>query len=148
MATLISSGQKTQLENVFVNVHDTFSRQITIYTVKKEIFVATNQTYNALYSRIKDATGSTKTVTSATVNARVQYITKQYIEEEYALRAQTNLPISEGQLRLKLDEAGYTAFKFANRIEVDGTVWKIVTDASRIGLFSPKFYLLFLERAN
>ena len=36
----------------------------------------------------------------------------------------------------------------ANRIEVDGTVWKITTDASRIGLFSPKFYLLFLERAN
>ena len=148
MASLIGSGQKTQLENVFVDVHDTFSRTITIYTVKKEIFVATNQTYNALYSRIKDATTEKKTVTSTTVKARVQYMTKQYIEEEYALRAQTNLPISEGQLRIKLDEAGYTSFKFANRIEIDGIVWKIKTDASRIGLFSPKFYMLFLENAS
>ncbi len=148
MASLISSGQKNQLENVFVDVHDTFSRTITIYTVKKKIFVATNQTYNALYSRIKDSTTEKKEVTSTTVQARVQYMTKQYIEEEYALRAQTNLPISEGQLRIKLDEAGYTSFKFANRIEIDGVVWKIKTDASRIGLFSPKFYMLFLERAT
>ena len=148
MASLISSGQKNQLENVFVDVHDTFSRTITIYTVKKKIFVATNQTYNALYSRIKDSTTEKKEITSTTVQARVQYMTKQYIEEEYALRAQTNLPISEGQLRIKLDEAGYTSFKFANRIEIDGVVWKIKTDASRIGLFSPKFYMLFLERAT
>ena len=148
MASLISSGQKNQLENVFVDVHDTFSRTITIYTVKKKIFVATNQTYNALYSRIKDSTTEKKEVTSTTVQARVQYMTKQYIEEEYALRAQTNLPISEGQLRIKLDEAGYTSFKFANRIKIDGVVWKIKTDASRIGLFSPKFYMLFLERAT
>lgn len=148
MGSLISSGQKNQLENVFTHVHDTFSRTITIYTVKKKIFVATNETYNALYSRIKDATTEKKEVTSNTVQARVQYMTKQYIEEEYGFRAQTNLPISEGQLRIKLDETGYTSFKFANRIEIDGIVWKIKTDASRIGLFSPKFYMLFLERSN
>lgn len=148
MASLISSGQKNQLEDVFTHVHDTFSRAITIYTVKKKIFVATNQTYNALYSRIKDSTTEKKEVTSATVQARVQYITKQYVEEEYGLRAQTNLPISAGQLRIKLDETGYTSFKFANRIEIDGTVWSIKTDASRIGLFTPQFYTLFLERSN
>lgn len=148
MSSLLNNNQKNQLEDVFTHVHDTFARDITIYTVKKQIFVATNQTYNALYSRIKDATTEKKEVTSTTVQARVQYISKQYIESEYGLRAQTNLPISAGELRIKLDETGYTSFKFANRIEIDGTVWSIKTDASRIGLFSPKFYTLFLERAN
>jgi hypothetical protein len=148
MADFFTSGQKASLEGVFVNVHDTFARNITIYKKKKAIFVATNQTYNALYSKIKDAVTTTEQVTKTVVSARVQYMSKQYIEEEYAFRAQTNLPISEGQLRLKLDETGYAAFKFANRIEIDGSVWKIKTDASRVGLFTPQFYMLFLERAD
>ncbi len=50
MADFFTSGQKASLEGVFVNVHDTFARNITIYKKKKAIFVATNQTYNALYS--------------------------------------------------------------------------------------------------
>jgi len=148
MADFFTSGQKQQLEDVFKDVHDTFSRPITIYKKKKEIFVATNQTYNALYKRIKDSTTTKEVVTSTTVQARIQYLNKQYIEEEYAFRAQTALPISEGQLRIKLDETGYNTFKFAKRIEIDGLVWAIKTDASRIGLFTPHFYMLFLERSG
>ena len=148
MADFFTSGQKQQLEDVFVNIHDTFGRPITIYKQKKTIFVATNQTYNALYKRIKDSTTTKDVVTATTVQARVQYLNKQYIEEEYAFRAQTNLPISEGQLRIKLDEAGYALFKFAKTIEIDGNVWAIKTDASRIGLFTPHFYMLFLERSG
>jgi len=148
MADLFTSGQKAQLEAVFTDIHDTFSREISIYKKKKSIFVATNQTYNALYSRIKDPVKTTEVVTSLNVQARIMYMDRQYIAEEYAFRAQTNLPISEGQLRIKLDPAGYEAFKFANRIEIDGFVWKIKTDASAIGLFSPHFYMLYLERAD
>ena len=112
MADLFSGAQKNQLEKVFEDMHDTFARDITIYKVKKDIFVATNQTYNALYSRIKDATSSKKTVSSTTVSARVQYLSKQYVSEEAGFKAPTNLPISEGQLRIKLNESGYTSFKF------------------------------------
>jgi hypothetical protein len=148
MADFFTPGQKAQLEAVFTDIHDTFSRSITIYKKKKEIFVATNQTYNALYSRVKDQTKTVEKVTSLEVNARIMYMDKQYIAEEYALRAQTNLPISEGELRIKLDPAGYEAFKFANRIEIDGFVWRIKTDASAIGLFSPHFYMIYLERAD
>ena len=107
MADFFTSGQKASLESVFVNVHDTFARNITIYKKKKAIFVATNQTYNALYAKIQDAVTTTEQVTKTVVSARVQYMSKQYIEEEYAFRAQTNLPISEGQLRIKLNETGY-----------------------------------------
>ena len=51
-----------------------------------------------------------------------------------------------GELRLKLDEVAYKAFKFATKIEIDGIVWRIVTDASRAGLFGPQYYVLYLER--
>lgn len=148
MADFFSGAQKQQLENVFVNMHDTFARDITIYKKKKDIFVATNQTYNALYARIKDETSAKKTVTSTTIKARVQYLSKQFLSEEAGFRAQTNLPISEGQLRIKLNEEGYTSFKFANRIEIDGVVWKMNTDASRVGLFSAEYYVIYLERAG
>jgi hypothetical protein len=148
MADFFSSEQKAQLEAVFTNIHDTFARDISIYKKKKSIYVATNQTYNALYARIKDQAKTIEEVTTTTVKARIQYMDRQYIAEEYALRAQTNLPISEGQLRIKLDPAGYEAFTFANRIEIDGFVWKIKTDEAAIGLFSPHFYMLYLERAE
>ena len=51
-----------------------------------------------------------------------------------------------GELRLKLDATAYADLKFATKIEIDGVIWRIVTDASRAGLFTPQYYVLYLER--
>ena len=54
MASLIPDSDKDAIGNVFDDIHDTFSRDIVVFQRENEIFVATNGTYNALYSRIKN----------------------------------------------------------------------------------------------
>ena len=60
--------------------------------------------------------------------------------------AQVNVQWGIGELRLKLTQQAYSDFIFATKIEIDGVVWRIVTDASRAGLFTPQYYVLYLER--
>jgi hypothetical protein len=150
MADLIDAGDKADMERAIEDLHDTFARPITIYKKDKEIFVATNPvfntSYNALYQKLKNAKKTSHTVSKLTVQARVQYRQEQDVEADSSLGAQTNVQFKIGQLRVKLNEEGYTSFKFATKIEIDGIAWRIVTDASRAGLFTPQYYVLYFER--
>ena len=150
MGTLISAADKADMEGAIVDIHDTFKRAITIYKKEKEIFVATNpvfkSSYNALYSKLKNAPQTRDTVSRTETFARIQYRQEQEQQDEAGLAAQLNVQFKIGELRIKLTKDAYTDFKFATKIEIDGIVWRIVTDASRSGLFSPQYYVLYLER--
>ena len=150
MADLVSASDKSDMERAIVDVHDTFARDITIYKNKKEVFVATNpvfkSTYNALYNKLKNSPTTRNTVSKYTVKARIQYRPIQDKEDEGGIGAQVNVQWGVGELRLKLTETAYSDFRFATKIEIDGVIWRIVTDASRAGLFSPQYYVLYLER--
>ena len=150
MTDLISAADKVSMEAAIADVHDTFKRIITIYKNKKEVFVATNpvfeSTYNALYQKLKNAPTTRAEVSRYTVDARVQYRPVQDEEDEGGMGAQVNVQWGIGELRLKLTQQAYSDFIFATKIEIDGVVWRIVTDASRAGLFTPQYYVLYLER--
>jgi len=150
MGDLISAGDKADMEAAIVNVHDTFARNITIFKNKTEVFVATNpvfeSSYNALYNKLKNSPTTRNQVSKSVVKARVQYRQIQEEEDEGGIGAQVNVQFGVGELRLKLDATAYADLKFATKIEIDGVIWRIVTDASRAGLFSPQYYVLYLER--
>tara|TARA_R100000008_G_scaffold81896_1_gene65580 strand:- start:4855 stop:5313 length:459 start_codon:yes stop_codon:yes gene_type:complete len=150
MGDLISASDKSDMEAAIEDVHDTFARNITIYKNKKEVFVATNPvfetSYNALYNKLKNSPTTRNTVSKYTVKARVQYRPLQNEEDEGGIGAQVNVQWGVGELRLKLNATAYADFKFATKIEIDGIIWRIVTDASRAGLFTPQYYVLYLER--
>ena len=150
MADLISAADKADMELAIVDVHDTFARPITIYKNETKIFVATNpvfqSSYNALYDKLKNAPATRSKVSRKEVMARVQYRPVQEEQDEGGIGAQVNVQWGMGELRLKLEEDAYSDFKFATKIEIDGIIWRIVTDASRAGLFTPQYYLLYLER--
>ena len=148
MGSLLSDPEKTNIANVFDDMHDTFARDVVVFQRKNEIFVATNSTYNALYTRIKDQTTTREKVTSTTVKARIQYQQQQQEIDMPGTRAQVNVPMGEGSVRVKIEKAGYDLFKKATNIEIDGEAFRIVTDASRVGPFIIKFYTLFLRRAD
>lgn len=150
MAGLISAADKASMEGAIRDVHDTFARDITVYKTKKSIYVATNpvfkSSYNALYQKLKNSPTTRTEVSKYTVTARVQYRAVQEEENEGGIGAQVNVQFGIGELRIKLTEAAYNDFIFATKIEIDGVIWRIVTDASRAGLFSPQYYVLYLER--
>ena len=150
MGNLISAADKASMEGAIRDVHDTFARDITVYKTKKSIYVATNpvfnSSYNALYQKLKNSPTTRTEVSKYTVTARVQYRAVQEEENEGGIGAQVNVQFGIGELRLKLTEEAYNDFTFATKIEIDGVIWRIVTDASRAGLFSPQYYVLYLER--
>ena len=148
MGSLISSADKTAIGNVFNDMHDTFARPVTVFQKENQIFVATNGTYNALYARIANENTTKTKVTQTTVQARIRYQQEQKEIDIPGTRAQVNVPLGEGVVRVKIDETGYNLFKKASNIEVDGEAFRIVSDASKIGPFVVKFYTLYLRSAD
>lgn len=148
MGSLISDGDKASIGDVFNDIHYTFARAVTVFQKQNDIFVATNSTYNALYNRISAEPSSRATVTQTQVCARIRYNQDQKEIDLPGTRAQVNVPLGEGVVRVKIDKAGYDLFKKATNIEVDGQALRIVTDAGRIGPFSVHFYTLYLRPAD
>jgi len=148
MTSFLSDSEKNELGNVFDDIHDTFARDISVFQRDNEIFVATNGTYNALYARIQNAPTTRAKVTKTTVKARILYAQQQSEMDLPGSRAQVNVQMSEGSVRVKIDEAGYKLFTQASKIEIDGEVFRIVSDPAKAGMFTVKFYILYLKRSD
>lgn len=148
MGSLLSDADKTNIGNVFDDMQDTFARPVTVFQRENQIFVSTNSTYNALYGRLKNSTTTRAKVSSTIVMARIKYEQNQREIDIPGSRAQVNVPLGEGVVRVKLEQVGYDLFKKATNIEIDGEAFRIVSDASKVGPFTVKFYTLYLRRAD
>ena len=144
MTDLLSSGEKSAFDGVFDDLHDTFAREIVIYKKSKKVFVATNSTYNALYSRIKNEKGSEKTVEAFTLKARIAYSGNSGKETQENEILGFDIPVDH--VRIKINSTGYDLIKEASEIEVDGYLHDVVSDASKAGMFSIKYYNVLLKR--
>ncbi len=148
MGSLIPDSEKENISNVFNDIHDTFCRDIKVYQRDNEVFVATNATYNALYARIKNAPTTRVKVKEHTIKARILYTQNQKEMDLPGTKAQLNVQLGEGIVRVKIDEAGYNIFIKANKIEIDGAIFRIVSDPSKVGPFSVNFYTLYLRKSD
>ena len=144
MSDLISSSDKQAYEDVFDDLHDTFGRDIKVFQAKKKIFVSTNSTYNALYSRIKNQKTSEKIVEEFTIKARISYMNGR--QNETASNDITGIDVNKDSVRIKVNQEGYNLISSCKDIEVDGVLYDLISDESKIGMFSPKYYQLFLRR--
>ena len=111
MGSLISDSDKVNIGNVFNDMHDTFAQPVTVFQQENAIFVSTNSTYNALYGRLNNQQTTRSKVTQTTVQARILYRQDQKEIDLPGTRAQVNVPLGEGVVRVKIDPAGYELFK-------------------------------------
>jgi hypothetical protein len=146
MSDLIPSSDKQAYESVFDDIHDTFSREITIFKKSKKIFVATNNTYNALYSRVKNEKGTEKTVEAVKVKARIAYSGNFEYGRANSENEILGLDVPADFIRIKLNKDGYDLIKQASDIEVDGELFEITSDAAKAGIFTPQYYNILLKR--
>ena len=146
MTDYLTAAERADYQSVFQNMHETFAREISIYKTKQGVFVATNNAYNALYGRLNNSSRSIKEVEKYTTTARIKYIGTQPEELVNAFGSQVNVRFPEGTVRLKLDATGYELIKSAPRVEIDGELFKIVSDPSKIGPFGVLFYSIYLQR--
>jgi len=148
MSNLIPEDQKKAMDDVFDDIHDTFAREITMFKKEKQVFVATNNTYNALYSRIKNEKGSSKVVEEVKVKARIAYAGNFEFLRQNSENEIMGIDIPSDHIRIKLNKEGYDILKQATDIEIDGELFNVSSDPAKSGMFSVKYYNILLKRRS
>lgn len=147
----LSTTIKANAEQLLNDVHDTFARDIIVYKQAQQVIINTNPKHNFLFSTATNNTTVQNTIVSGVFKARILYgdkQTKSPITTTQAGRTedQTNIKLSEGLVRIKVDIFGANFIKDATRITIDDTIFTIDTDARPHGLFDPKYYTFYLKR--
>ena len=151
MADLFTSSEKSDLESIFDDLHDTFGRNLIAYKESKKTILSTNADYNFLYNNVRG--GATQTIKNViqytTIKARILYEDKQR-ETLYDREANAQIKVDRpvGNVRIKVDYDGYLYLKDSKRIELDGKTFVFDSDVRPFGLFSPKYYTFYLRPAE
>ena len=151
MSSLLSDSEKEQIQLELDCVRDTFFRDIYLYI--KKITESPNELtadFNPLYGAPKQTTSHTttrNTMEKITIQAIVKY---ENWQDERVIdgESQMNLSASEGRIRLKVKKEGYEKLKIASRVEVDGNLYTVESDAKHIGPFDSQYYQINLKREN
>lgn len=147
MSSLLSSAQKAAVNSAMSQLHDTFAREIFIYTEQKE--EVEESEYNSLYGRREDGLESSysSTVVKESAFARVFY-PENPRQESDQFKSQTNISFSQGSVRLKVDYEVLQKLLVCRKVEVDGDLYVLDGNAKPVGPFSIQYYSLFLKREN
>jgi|TARA_B100001094_G_C18122729_1_gene767772 hypothetical protein len=147
-SSLISSSEKTALEAVMDDVHETFAREITVYKDASQVVIITDPNFNPLYDTGGGTTESIiNTPISRTFKVRIQYqddIKKEYWDESN-IQAQFKIEEVKGSVRIKFYASDYAWIKDAKRFDVDGKRFVLYSSFKPHGLFNNKFYTIILQ---
>lgn len=144
MSSYVSDSLKSKARAAYSRLHDTFKRTVTAYKTAKIVQIATDETYNALYS-----TGTTEIIdyetVSSTFEARIIYEKmdqKTMGDEAYFQQLKINM--THGWIRIIVDSDGYDFIKEGRRVEVDGKTYSIKSDGLAHGFWEPQYYEFLL----
>lgn len=147
MPSLINQKLMDRVSSKFADLHDTFSREITVYKNAKRIAIASSPSFNAIYGTSGATNTSEYQTVSATFLARVYYLK---MDEEFfsnkSLEAdsQAKIIMPNGSVKIVVDPQGYLFIKEARKVEFDGITFSIRSDGNPMGLFSNQYYEFFL----
>jgi len=146
MTSYLNNTEKMALESVMDNMHETFARTIFAYKDSKKIIVSTDPNFNFLYNNVRGVKKIINKTQFKSLQARVLYMDKQN-EVTFDSQVDSQIKVSHdiGEVRIKLDAEGYSYFKDAKRVEIDGRLMFKVTDVKKHGLFRPRFFTYYLR---
>jgi len=144
---IFSQSRRTEIGQIFDNVHKTFGRTITAYKDAENNVVASTPSYNAIYGTAANSNVSKSTV-SSTFTARIRHIKNgETILVDNAIDSQIKIQLPAGSVRVKVDEIGFDFLRESKRIDLDGERYIILndSDAKPIGPFSPDYFIFYLR---
>ena len=141
MSSLFSDNDKTAIEEVIDDIHDTFKRDIYAY-VDIPSYSSFNSDHNPLYDRNNNESLSLPERKQYTIQARVHY--ERWNPDD--VDNDTNLPTSENIVRLKVKKDDYEILKKAATIEVDGANYSLNTDNLIEGSLLTGNYTVYARR--
>jgi hypothetical protein len=148
MATsLLTAAEKSALNAVIADVHETFAREITVYKDASKVVIITDPNFNPLYNTAGQTTSVINTPVYKTFKARILYeddFKKQYWSEGQ-LNTQIKLEAVVGSVRLKITAEDYEYIKDARRVDLDGKRFVLNSSFRGHGLFDSQYYTLYLK---
>ena len=146
MASFLSAAQKASYEAVMQDMHDTFARTIYAYKESQKVIVSTDPNFNYLYNNVKGVSKIVRKSQFKALSARVLYMDRQKeVMFDSEVDSQIKVQHDIGEVRIKLNAEGYSYFKDAKRVEIDGKLFFKITDVKQHGLFRPKFFTYYLR---
>jgi hypothetical protein len=146
-SSYITSAQKAFINSAFDNIHETFSRTITVISNPQMTVISSSPTYNYFYDKDSGASTVQYSENKQTFKARIKYINNN-LENMPGSNAADKLAIPAGTVKIKVAEDGYIALKEARKVEFDGRRYSIVSDNKPYGMFGPKYYSFILSPIN
>jgi hypothetical protein len=146
MATsYISAAQKSFINSAMDNIHETFSREITIIMNPIVVVISTSPSYNSFYKRDLDKTNySDLTPQSFTFKARIKYISNTQGVFPGTLDQQKVI-YPTGSVQVKVQYDAYVKLKEARKVDLDGRRYSIASDYKPVGMFGPQYYSFLLS---
>ena len=148
MATsLLSDSEKTALDLVMEDVHETFARTITVFKEASEVVIITDPNFNPLYNTAGQMTSIVNTAVYKQFKARIYYnndIKKEYWNES-SVNTQIKLQTVVGTVRIKIKAEDYEYIKDGRRFDLDGRRFVLNSSFRGHGLFDSQYYTLYLK---
>jgi hypothetical protein len=145
MSSFLTTQEKSAINAVFDNLHDTFARTITVYKNAQDVTVISSD-YNHYYKRNSDGDPpNTTTTVSSEFSARILYgkPDSSFLADSQ-IDSQLRLEILSSTVRLKVNQEARDYLVEAKRVEFDNNIFKINADPRPIGMFTPEYYTFFL----
>ena len=147
MPSLINQKMMNRVISKLADLHDTFSREITVYKNAKRVTIASSSTFNAIYGTSGATNTSEYQTVSETFLARIYYLN---MNEEFfsntsaGTDSQNKIIMPNGSVKIVVDPQGYLFIREARKVEFDGLTFSIRSDGNPIGLFSNHYYEFIL----
>lgn len=144
---LIPAEARANYKQAFVDLHDTFGKNIVVWMVAEEVIVSTDSNYNSFYRRINPNTQLIPQ--SGEFKARIKYLTAQEVVETIGTTdGDQKIKINLGGVRIRVSGDAVSMLNKAEKITFNDEVHTIIRRDRPHGLFDNDFYDYILQRVS
>lgn len=151
MPSLLNEIKQKNIEKVLFDLHDTFSREITVYKNARVVSTNNSPSFNSIYG----GKGPTQSIQYETISKK--FMARVYIEksdQEFFYNGKGSdgsndkLILPQGFVKVLVDAEAHLFMKEARRVEFDNCVYSVRSAGNPQGLFSNMFYEFHLTPLN
>lgn len=157
MSNLMSNQEKIVYEQAIDDIADTFSREIKAWKTPEKTILSSDENYSFSYDSPDYSNDNTRDLVtysgiSGSFMARIQYdknLERIFANPQGDRGENFRLIMDDGFVRLKIKSGDYNEFiKDSINIQFDNYNFEIFKTERPHGLFSPKYYTLYLKFRN
>lgn len=156
MPNLITGAEREAYEAARDDVFSTFARPIVVYKVDNMVILNSDLNYKYSYAIEPESMGSTDYVSyniqSGIISGVVKYenqLDKYFSNPQGSRKENFDITTAAGLVRMKIRQADFdTYLKNSTSVVFDDKNFSIFRTERPHGLFSPKYYTLYLQFQN